>query len=859
MTLYLFPLLWLGSPPNYTCGQESKGLYINQEVSTGDTPVPQKDEESIVALEQCSMEIENGQQEAQNQSSEAEHSIIISLVAVKENIEEQSEISLKVSQIGPKTGLISADDNQLVVAQHQSDDEDLEKHRSPVASQHCQREGEVSVIEQTDTTLQQIGSVHSVAEQLTEPTLLNKEVANEAPKSHTAVGESNSQPVRRKRGRPSKKAKCLQQPVKVLRSKSITEEEKVTSPVSKEEVQVSSAVDKSKKTSSVITQSFQDKVNTLLVENADNQVGSLPVSEVSLRKRSSYDKDKTNDSQIFMEMEDAESRTPFNQASSTSNTLRAPSLEAKHHHTLATLQDAMLLVEAMNQSSAENALSSPQKKAVLPQTKCAPLVGKLHTVDEVPAKPVQTAQIAEKLPATDLPTSKLSKGIHNAASETRDTASNEAQAHLTGSISSQQNVVPFRTITLPVPLSAAAQTSVGSVQLRTLHPQVSVATTILSNKAPPKIFVIPKPPLLMPPRIATLSLAQRPTVVSTVGARNPSLLPAPAAVGIHIKTPPYPPVIQDAICVTTRKLLPVVTAQSKSTSKKQLSKVIIYPRPPPSQMANVYSAKQDLSKSPSPVTEASPQLSCSSPKLKASDVQTTSVKVATTLSQNKVNISDNLETPKQTSSDPATTDALTKYALPAGQRSAIVRLTRLPFLVYPKESFSASSLNSPESSETRSILKDNATEKISTHTPETPVFSADSCSDKTETSISVSINICQKSKEPCDVQNKVSASTKMSNYLEPSASPSVSTPEISDTEHSPDQPTFTLDKEITTSAVQNSPTTDSPPVEKQPAASIQLTAFTSKDTSDPHLKMTKTQFLAQLAVSPIVHNPEKVI
>ncbi|GLD61033.1 mucin-5AC-like isoform X1 [Lates japonicus] len=45
--------------------------------------------------------------------------------------------------------------------------------------------------------------------------------------------------------------------------------------------------------------------------------------------------------------------------------------------------------------------------------------------------------------------------------------------------------------------------------------------------------------------------------------------------------------------------------------------------------------------------------------------------------------------------------------------------------------------------------------------------------------------------------------------------------------------------------------------EKQSTALIQLTSITSKDTADPHSQMTKTQFLAQLAVSPIVQDPKK--
>lgn len=896
---HVFSLLWLGSPPTSACGTESKGLHVNQEFSTGDIPLSQKDEETVVALELRSMETDNSQQGVQNQLSEPEHSLVISLAAIKDDMEEQSEISLKISEIGPQAELISSD-HQLLVPQ--SDDEHLEKEQSSVVPQHCQREGEVSINEQTDVTLQQNGSVHCVVE----PTLLNKEVANEAPKTCMAVGESNSQPVRRKRGRPPKKVKCLQQPVKVLQSSSTTtEQEMVTSSVSVEELQVSSAVDtvnttasespkvspvKSIKASPIITRSVQDRVNTALEENSDNQVAPLPFSEVSLRKGCSSNKENTSESQqFFMEMEDVESQAPFNEVSSASktmNTPQAPSLEVKHRRTSATLQDAMLLVEAMNQSTVENALSSPRKMAVVPQTKCALLVDKLQTVDEISAKPAQTAllpvvdhEIADKLPVTELSTSKLSKEIHNAASKTRDTApNNEAQAHLTGFIPNQQNVVTFsRTTTLPVPLSSAAtQTSVGSVQQHTLHPLISVAPRKLSNTAPQKIIVVPRSSL-MPQKIVALSATQLPAVVSTVVARNTSLLPASTAVS-SLEASSFSSVLQKTIYVTSKKLLPVVASQSRTTSRDQQSKIIIIPRQSQSQTF-VLTAKQDSAASPSPVTVASPQLSCSSLKLKALNAQITSDEVATSLSQNEVNTSENLESPKQTTSDPVTTNALTEtsltrsvgqslaYALPVRQLSAMVILTRLPFPVSTKESVLVSRLISNGSFETLSMLKESATEKKSTQPSETPVLSTGICHKVKETSFAMSVNTCQMSEEPLDVQMKASVSSKMStilecsqngNYLEPSTSSSVPAPVISVTEPSADQPTFNLDKEIISSTVQNRALTNYPPVEKQSGASIQLTAVTSKDTCDPHLQMTKTQFLAQLAVSPIVQDPEKV-
>ncbi|XP_070701978.1 uncharacterized protein [Pempheris klunzingeri] len=50
---------------------------------------------------------------------------------------------------------------------------------------------------------------------------------------------------------------------------------------------------------------------------------------------------------------------------------------------------------------------------------------------------------------------------------------------------------------------------------------------------------------------------------------------------------------------------------------------------------------------------------------------------------------------------------------------------------------------------------------------------------------------------------------------------------------------------------------DVPVKVKQPAGLVPLTSISPKDRSDPHLQMTKTQFLAQLAVSPVVQDTEK--
>lgn len=872
---HLFFLLWLGSTPTSTCGTK-----------TGDISSPQEDEKTTVAMELPSMEIDCSLQGVQSQSSRPEHSLVISFAAIQDGFEKESESSLDISEMGTQT---ASDEYPLIVAQDESDVEPLKRGQSSVAPQHCQRESEVSVNDQTDT-LQQNGSVCCVVEEPSVPTSQNKEVANQAPKTCMAEGESTFQPVHRKRGRPPKRVKQLKQAVKVLHLPSTTTEQDTTiSSVSKEEVQVSSAVDtmnittlespklspvKFKKTSSIITRSVQERVNTALEEN---DFSSLPVSEVFLRKGCLSKQEKTPGfQQLCIELEEVEVQTLSNEVSSSNETLNTPqalALEDRRRRTSVTLQDAMLLVEAMNGSTEENASSSPQNRAVPPKTKCASLVGKLQTVDEIPAKGPMARlpfyEIEGKLPVTEMSTLQQSKlKTHNATPNTKNAAlSNEAQGQLTGVIPNPQHVGTLSSVTtLPYPLpSAATQTRVGSLQQFNRHPLMSVAPSKLSNAAPQKIIVVPRSACsIMSPKIAALSPTQLPAVVSTVIARNANSLSTSTAASLPVKTPSLSSVLQKSLYLTSRKLPTVVPLQSSAILRDQQSKIILIPRPSQSKTF-VLKAKQD--------SAASPQLSSSSQELKASlAAQTTSDEVATLLSQKRAHTSDNLESLKQTTTVPVTTNAITETSLKRAvekvfpsvipvklptvehKLSAMVRLTRLPFPVSTKESVLVSRLISKGSSDTQPQLKGSTAEKIvSTQPSETPVSSTNICPNVKKTSISVSINAHQ-ILEPNDVQKKEDSS-----YPQPSTSSSVPALVISTTEPSADENISKLDNEIVSSAVPNCALTNYPPVEKQSAASIQLTALTTKDTSDPHVQMTKTQFLAQLAVSPIVQASEKVI
>ncbi|XP_050926786.1 mucin-5AC isoform X2 [Lates calcarifer] len=860
------------------CGTEKEGPLINQECSTGE--MLEKEEETQVALELPCLGV---QSDLNHQSSEPEHSLVISFTAIKDGMEDKI------------LGKLTSKEQPLPTAQQQSVVEPLEKEQPSVTPRQCQREGETSMNEQTDVT------VHCTGEELAEPTLQNKEVACD-PKSGMEESVVSAQPVRRRRGRPPKKAKHQQQPVKeIIKSPStdvITEQEVVKTPsVRVEVIEVSSVVDrgntpvsespqtfqfKPKKTSSIITPLVQESVNTAVGDVENSKVGSFPVSTASVTRGYSSEKKKTFESQqLSMEMEATFTK------SSPAKSLPAPSHRSRCNSV--TLQDAMLLVEAMNQSTVENTSSSPKRMAEPPQTHCAPHVGTLQTVDEVPAEtlqlPTETLKASGSQPIKQLSTTQLT--LHS-------TLTNEGKAHIKVVMPKQHVVIPTSTVTSAMPSST--QKSVQS-QRHLPRPLItSVAQSKLSNAMPHKIIVVPRSvPSLIP---------KLPTFVSTVvAAQNNSLLPASTAVSLPVGTPSLSPVPQKTIYVTSRKSLPIVPSQSTTSSKDQQSGIlpqpkitIIIPRQvsavePSTQQSQtiVLTTKQESAEPAAAIKVSSPQ-----ELTFCVDAQTATDAVTAILPQKKHNTTETLKYPKQPDSFNEMTNASTKMgssselSIPTGlvptsvsqveqKLSAVVRLTRLPFSVSTRESVLVSRLLSNGSPESQSILKEGTTREklssvvISAQPPEKSVVSTNICPSFKETSVSVPVNTFQMSEQLNNIKEMtllsyetctVLGESYASGYVQPS---NVSVPDleksavaVSTTEPSDGIPTSNFEEEMISSAVKDCALPNNPPTEeKQSTALIQLTSITSKDTADPHSQMTKTQFLAQLAVSPIVQDLKK--
>ncbi|TDH16511.1 hypothetical protein EPR50_G00020200 [Perca flavescens] len=882
-----------GSPWASACGAENEGPLIKDVCSIGEIPLHVKDEEDREAFELPCLGMDG--EGAQNQSSGLEHSLVLSLAAIKDNMEEESQVSQKISETHGEPDPLEK--RPLEVAQHQPEVEPLEKEQPSVVPQLCQRaKDKISVNKQADVTLQQYADVQSTNERLEQPTPLKKGEACGELKSGVAVGESSPQPelpVRRRRGRPPKKAKCPSQQVK--------------------------------------------------------EVGSPPVSLESssrssyLSRRCSSRKEKPSKSQqILMEIEKQAVQAPSTEVSSVIETQNT--VQPRGRSSSVTLQDAMLLVEAMNQSTVEDMFSSPQIMAAPPQTQCSPSIGTLQTVDEDPAEPQtppcpdETHEVAGNLPITEVSTTTgddvpaepqtppFPVETHEAAGNlavtevstttqstieklgaapaTADaTLTNKAQTHIKAVIPKQQHSVTVSNATTSsMPSSTAAvHTRMQSHQQHPPHPLVtSVAASKPGKAVSHKITAMPKSvSSLIPHKIAALFPTQLPIVLSTVvAAQSITSLPHCTTAGLPLGTLSLASDPQKTTHPMSSKMLPIVPSQSTATSTDPQSGTLPHPKITiviPRQMSAVASkkhqsqsilttTKHDAATSSAPVTVSLSQLSSpSSQELSISvDTQNASDEVGT-----KLDGILNLESPKQIDAGSETITALTEARfslnksvglvptslLPAEpttfekKLTAVVRLTRLPFPVSPKEAVLVSRLLTYGSSKTQSIFKKETTQKkpssavISTQPAEALVLFTDICPNVKETSVALSANTSEMSEKPNDIQKKASLSSNNTILEESSMSATVlknSTTAINTTELTVSgaarELTFNIDEDI----FEDCALPTDPPIEEKPSSPVvRLTSITTKKTPEPQLQMTQAQFLAQLRVSPVTQEPKQ--
>lgn len=778
-------------------GTENEGMLINQEDSTEETTSTQKDEETRMVPEVSCMGESSHSEGAQSQTTDTEHSIVISLAAMTDNIKEESEVDQETSEVETQV------------------------------PQQCQRDGETVENEQTAITVQPSAHVHCADEQLAGSILFNKEVICEELKNSLAEDEATSKTnvsVRRRRGRPPKKIKQKEALVSSTfdalegREQLNTPSEIVDKSTAVDAVKISASASprssgiQSKDTSSTANPSVQEMASTDL-ENMDNRkVGSLPASVLSLSSSSSEKPVDPQTQQLPTGVEKKAVEAPSIEGLSANKTLNSPPLDSpqltpgqhKERRTSVTLQDAMLLVEAMNQSTMGNVIPSSEKISS-PLTHCAPSMDTLQTVDKIPVKP-QTQNLPVK-----------------------SQSSVEANETLKAFVIPQQQQVLS---------NAATQTFV----LPSSHP---VAPRKLTKIMPKIITVVPR---VGPSH----NIASSTTKLSSIESRTThnSLFATSGVAGLPLETPPLFCVPQQTN-TTSMTLVPVSQLTKPSANQhtggpphKKITIIVpirlaaVAPSKHQPQTIVVKAMQEAATPRDVPVTVTSAQSTTASQELSVSACDDTA------FSQSE-NTADSPESPEQTASVSEVISTPTETSLeqsvkiiPASQPTVgrkltpVVRLTKLPFSISPNETVLVSKLCLKGFSE--GIMQEKSSKPAISEKLES---SSSSSLDVTEMPSPGTLNTPQKSEE--------------SNNHEPAQLSSE---------------TFTVMREATVSedvqpstsatSVEPIPNLDSSDVQENESAIIQLTSM-SREASDPHLQMTKAQFLAQLAVSPIVQDPEK--
>lgn len=203
--------------------------------------------------------------------------------------------------------------------------------------------------------------------------------------------------------------------------------------------------------------------------------------------------------------------------------------------------------------------------------------------------------------------------------------------------------------------------------------------------------------------------------------------------------------------------------------------------------------------------------------------------------------------------------------------SAVVRLTRLPFPISEEESVLVSRLPTSACCDCRSFFKSCPSKEMSSAATSTrPLQMSHIYSSLEESPFAVPLNNSQVPAEQNCIEEKLNVCTEnfvtldigpKNEYWEDSApSTLISTVAFNRMEVSPCEPTSNSREEKISDALPDcAMTNDRSEEEIQSATLVKVNPIASEDTSDPHVLMSKSQFLAQLAVSPVAQGPEKVI
>lgn len=817
-------------------------------------------------------------------STELEHSVVISHAAINDDIGKQCEVSEHIMQTHCKEAEpISSEEQPLT--QQQSEIEPLEQEQQSVVPQHHQREVEMPMKEQMCVIVQQDVCVPCTNEKVAEAPPFNSEGACQE-LEHDVVEDKSCFPQQlsichTEKPHANRTKDFQSQPMKEKDS-SFSDcprdhDVMFSTTIGVTEIEVSSHSEsqvcplrRTPKTTIISTsqqskKAFTSSSSTSLSSVIDAVNTPLREMKIIRRGNSSRKRKPAQSQQLSEEMEDNATQIPFTEDPSATEISNTPStnssqagsvLPRERRTSHASLQDALLFVEAMN---AQNLESEPTMENASSQTLCTPPLVVLKTEAEDPAKvsnPVSPQ--TSGLPTTPKTVQKLRVGC-----QTTIVTTTLPQACI-----KEKVVIPCNTASQQQPLNPP------------------------NNTSSPNIMVVPRPVSSVTLcTVSALSETQLSSVVSTVIASHKNNLPS-ASTAAGLDKPPHSPVPLKTVVVPSKKSLPHVSLLPTATSNLPQPKLtVVIPR----QVSAVATRQQQSSLPPKIIitgrkesVQTDPTVAVSLTKPVSSkqqssisaDTQTASGEKTTTLPQKRENISESPESHKLTASVTMTTNvpaescsllpglvqtSVSPAVLPTVQPtlSAVVKLTRLPFPLTTKESVLVQkTLNG--SIEVLSIVGNSGnvrpvpinTQEEPFHVKSTGPLPASTISPKILTALPVQVS--QLSEEPNDTQemtvkatHSVSAVSNVeSTPSEPSAASLQENSPVSEiiTAY---EPTYSLD--VDNKDVQEVMFPNNPPTP------IRLTSVISKDTSDPHLQMSKTQFLAQLAVSPVVQVQQKVM
>ncbi|XP_061685137.1 uncharacterized protein LOC133505735 [Syngnathoides biaculeatus] len=821
------------SPPYSACGNETEAPEFDQQCLKRD--IKEKHETEVARV----LEEDHNVYEAQNQLIEPVN-YLYSVVRISNNMEVAPSGDQILTKLGSQTcsSLMKEPLGASKVKIQQPSNEEMPVH------------------EQAYVTMELNTGVHLPVEQKVESTRLDKLLGEQM---KCGLTEDN----RNDRKQPSEKLKCLQKtpmtPPLVSSTGAVgpSHFEVRKSPSNCKEVTSSCWIvdvspDKPQKAVVIVLPSLEKRASTASEDieehnNGPHIVSVLSLSELGLPSVSEH---------TCLDMKEAllHAHPDIPSASKLLNNRMALSLQSSSHQlressTSVALQDAVLLVEAMDQSTKND--TSLQEKATA-QDQCTFSVALPSVVQS--SLPPQASALQS--PLSDdaeevLPNKKLFF--------TFSTESRNSQTHIrVPTVPHQHGVQTSNMITSTSLLTAPASKS-----------HEPLETLMVSDPVPNKIFSSKSPSTHPPCTITPLSPNQISAVVSTVAGTHGKSTSSSSEIS-HGKnevtfTTAAPLVMSDPTIQRTgpipQKQIKIIIPRGTAVvaGQPQLSETLVAATdqnsvgphltvPSSHRFAQMIKDEKEI---PLPAVSKPIILSAlSSPKLECS--------------LQPISIYENIQITPGHQISASSSKSVEMDCFP---RAPSVKLIEVPHLALSRKSVLVSELLSHRRESevvpvhrTSSLVNDHAS-KATSCPVELSLISTSMFPSFKETSVAETVNFSSISKKSSSYSGFIE---ERATCLSPFTHSNVSKPVLANSavdfptaaysaeSHRAHETPLPLDENIINNAEQNCGSQNDYP------NPLQLPSIT-KDISEPHLQLTKTQFLAQLAVSPVVQDTQKVL